>query len=94
MPDGEGGGVVTCINCNYKGETSCQNAYYDVCRGCMACNHPCVVGLNEKLMSEREARIQAEKVLAKYREAVKPFLSNCRAIVEYADKLEAKEVTK
>lgn len=85
---------MTCINCDYKGETSCQHAHYDVCRASMECSHPCVVELNEKLMREREARINAEKILAKYREAIRPFLSNCRAIVEYADKLEAKEVTK
>lgn len=82
---------MTCINCNPRGETSCQHAHYDLCRGSMECSHPCVVELNEKFMREREARIHAEKVLAKYREAVKPFVSNCRAIVENADKLEARE---
>lgn len=77
-----------CLKCNGVGESDCEFANANVMLACFECGHDCVKQLNEQLEHERSERRKAERLLLKYREAVRPFMDNCRAVVEIADEME------
>ena len=75
-----------CYKCDGYGESACEHAKCNPMMGCFECTNPCVL-LAEKAMREAEQKsLDAVLKLRKYREAVRPIVENCRAIIEAYDK--------
>ena len=76
-----------CIKNDINDESDCTFAKIDLsgwkpmCR----CTHFCVNELVRQLTIEKEARASAEAKLEKYREAINPFVKNCRAVIAVVD---------
>lgn len=77
--------VCVCIKKDDHGESSCKDATCDPAVWGFVCQNECVIKLMQKLDAEREARQSAEAKLEKYRNAIKPFIQNCRNVVALAD---------
>lgn len=74
-----------CIKSDSKGESACKDAFYEPSNSVFTCSHECVVALMNELQAEQEARREAEIKLDKYRKAIKPFVDNCRAVIDAVD---------
>lgn len=77
--------VCPCIKNDANGERACKDAILDPALWGFSCSHECVVELMDKLRAEQEARREAEIKLDKYRKAIKPFVDNCRAVINAVD---------
>lgn len=74
-----------CIKSDSNGESACKDAFYEPSNLGFTCSHECVVELMDKLRAEQEARREAEIKLDKYRKAIRPFVDNCRAVINAID---------
>lgn len=71
-----------CYKCDAYGEAPCEHAKYDPMINNAQCLHPCVV-MAETQRGEMERKLwDAESKLRQYREAVRPIVRNCRAILD------------
>ncbi len=77
--------VYLCIKSDTNGESACKDAVCDPSLWCFSCSHECVIAIMGKLRAEQDARREAEIKLDKYREAIKPFVDNCRAVIDAVD---------
>lgn len=77
--------VCSCIKNDSNGEIACKYAVCDPSLWDFSCGHECVIAIMEKLRAEQDARREAEMKLDKYRKAIKPFVDNCRAVIEAVD---------
>lgn len=85
--------VCVCIDRDGQGESACKDATCDPALWGFVCHHKCVIALTKRLRAERSARIDAEAKLEKYRNAIRPFVQNCRDVVAAVDEKEC-EVSK
>ena len=74
-----------CYKCDNRGEVDCIFAKKDLGAWEMQCTHPCVIMADSAKRKADEARCSAEATLAKYREAIQPFVDNCRAVIAAVD---------
>lgn len=74
-----------CIKIDGYGESDCKYATCDPSAWGFVCSNECVITMTKKLNAEKEARIAAEEKLKKYREAIGPFVDNCRAVINVVD---------
>lgn len=77
-----------CIKRDEHGESACKNASCDPDVWGFVCHNECVVEMAKRLQCETGARIAAEERLKKYRDAIKPFVNNCRAVIAAVDEKE------
>ena len=77
--------VCTCIKIDANGESACKDAVCDPTLLGFSCSHECVIAIMDKLRAEQAARRDAEMKLDKYRRAIKPFVDNCRAVIDAVD---------
>jgi hypothetical protein len=80
-----------CIKTDVFGEVACDKAGYDLKTNHAVCTHECVVHLREELHKTERKLWNAESKLKQYREAIRPFIRNCRQVVEMADSMEEGE---
>jgi hypothetical protein len=77
-----------CRKCDRHGEVSCEHAQFDMMIKSAVCTHSCVIELVQQLQNEVTKRKEAESKLKQYREAVQPFLGDCRKILDMAASFE------
>ena len=80
-----------CIHIDVRGESDCKYSVCELSSFGFACRHECVMELTQRLKAEENARIAAEEKLEKYRNAIGPFVSNCRAVIDAVDEKEGGE---
>ena len=77
-----------CLKCDGHNETDCKFSRYSVERGESVCEHPCVLAIEKENIKAEHAKYSAESKLEKYRNAITPFMRNCREIVKISDDIE------
>ena len=83
--------VCVCIKNDEHGENACKDASCDPAVWGFVCHNECVVEMVKRLKRETEARIAAEERLKKYRDAIKPFVNNCRAVIAAVDEKDGEQ---
>lgn len=81
-----------CMKCDLNGESDCEFAKFDPGFWDPVCTHPCVCEVSAALKKAVDARVSAEKKLAKYRDAIRPFVKNCREVIAAVDSEKEAEV--
>lgn len=77
--------MISCIKSDVCGESACQFAKFDPELWGFVCKNKFVIEITKKLNEAIKRADAAERKLEKYREAVRPFIENCRKVVEIAD---------
>lgn len=68
----------------------CSAAAYSVERNDYDCSYECVKGLQGKLAEQYRHVLDVERQLSVLLKAIRPFMRNCREIVQISDEIEAK----
>ena len=73
---------MTCCKVDQYGESACEFAQVNPMLNNFECTNPCVLMAHKAMLEAKEKWCEAEAKLKKYREAIKPFVANCRAVID------------
>ena len=73
---------MNCYKVDQYGESACEFAQANPMLNNFGCTNPCVLMAHKAMLEAKEKWREAEAKLKKYREAIKPFVENCRAVID------------